>query len=165
MGRFVLRARTLALSFCILRGSIGHLGAGAGLPRLELELLLVAGQKTIGYLVGRLVGRSVRRSCWPALIWRRSTGARCVWTAMARMRLWSASRLMWSNASVTQRRTMMFPRAARGCLVSMGFAVAYGGLMVTIGAGEGLDFSLTWRVGGLVAGFLATWRAWLCLRR
>ena len=52
-----------------------------------------------------------------------------------------------------------------GCLVSMGFAVAYGGLMVTIGAGEGLDFSLIWRVGGLVLGFLATWRAWVWLRR
>ena len=52
-----------------------------------------------------------------------------------------------------------------GCLASMGFAVAYGGLMATIGAGEGLDFSLTWRVGGLVVGFLATWRAGLWLRR
>ena len=52
-----------------------------------------------------------------------------------------------------------------GCLVSMCFAVVYGGLIVTIGMGEGLDFSLTWRVGGLVVGFLATWRAWLWLRR
>ena len=52
-----------------------------------------------------------------------------------------------------------------GCLVSMGFAVAYGGLMATIGLGEGLDFSLTWRVGGLVVGFVATCRAWVWLRR
>ncbi len=52
-----------------------------------------------------------------------------------------------------------------GCVVSMCFAVAYGGLMVTIGMGEGLDFSLTWRVCGLVVGFLATLRAWVWLRR
>ena len=60
-----------------------------------------------------------------------------------------------------------------GCLVSMGFAVAYGGLMMAIavapvfvdGVVEGWDFSLTWRVGILVVGLLATWRAWRWLRR
>ena len=31
-----------------------------------------------------------------------------------------------------------------GCLVSMGFALAYGGLMVTNALGEGLDFFLIW---------------------
>ena len=59
-----------------------------------------------------------------------------------------------------------------GCLVSMGFAVAYGGLMMAIavapvfvdGVVEGWDFSLTWRVGILVVGLLATWRAWRWLR-
>ena len=60
-----------------------------------------------------------------------------------------------------------------GCLVSMAFAVLYGGLMVALGvapmvaegAAERWDFSLTWRAGGLVIGFLATWRAWRWLRR
>ena len=60
-----------------------------------------------------------------------------------------------------------------GCLVSMGFAVAYGGLMMAIavapvfvdGVAAGWDFSLTWRVGILVVGLLATWRAWRWLRR
>ena len=60
-----------------------------------------------------------------------------------------------------------------GCLVSMGFAVAYGGLMMAVavapvfvdGVVEGWDFSLTWRVGILVVGLLATWRAWCWLRR
>ena len=60
-----------------------------------------------------------------------------------------------------------------GCLVSMGFAVAYGGLMVAIGvapvfangAVDGWDFSLTWRLGGLVIGFPATWCAWRWLKR
>ena len=59
-----------------------------------------------------------------------------------------------------------------GCLVSMGFAVAYGGLMVAIPAvpvfGDdtvvGWDFSLTWRAVSLVIGLLATWRAWRWLR-
>lgn len=59
-----------------------------------------------------------------------------------------------------------------GCLVSMGFAVLYGGLMVALGvapmfaegAAERWGFSLTWRAGGLVIGFLATWRAWRWLR-
>lgn len=59
-----------------------------------------------------------------------------------------------------------------GCVVSMIFAVAYAGLMGVIavalafaaGAAETLDFSLSWRVGGLVIGFLATWRAWWWLR-
>ena len=60
-----------------------------------------------------------------------------------------------------------------GCLVSMGFAVVYVGLMVAIGimpvlvngAVEGWDISLTWRVGSLIIGLLATWRAWRWLRR
>ncbi len=60
-----------------------------------------------------------------------------------------------------------------GCLVSMGFAVAYDGLMMATamapvfvdGVVEGWDFSLTWRVGILVVGLLATWRAWRWLRR
>ena len=55
-----------------------------------------------------------------------------------------------------------------GCLVSMGFAVAYGGLMVAIPAvpvfGDdtvvGWDFSPTWRAVSLIIGSLATWRAW-----
>ena len=59
-----------------------------------------------------------------------------------------------------------------GCLVSMGFTVAYCGLMVGIamapvfvdGVAEGWDFSLTWRVGSLIIGLLATWRAWRWLR-
>ena len=59
-----------------------------------------------------------------------------------------------------------------GCVVSMIFAVAYGGLMAMItvapvfadGAAETLDLSLSWRMGGLIIGFLATWRAWRCLR-
>ena len=59
-----------------------------------------------------------------------------------------------------------------GCLVSMGFAVTYGVLMVAIGlvplfgygAAEGWDLSLIWRVGGLIIGFLATWHAWRWLK-
>ena len=59
-----------------------------------------------------------------------------------------------------------------GCIVSMGFSVAYGGLMVAVGVTplfgygvvEGWDFSLTWRVGGLIIGFLATWHAWRWLK-
>lgn len=60
-----------------------------------------------------------------------------------------------------------------GCLVSMCFAVAYGGLMVVIaaapafadGAGETFDLWLLWRAGVLVAGFAATWKSWRWLRR
>ena len=60
-----------------------------------------------------------------------------------------------------------------GCLVSMCFAVAYGDLMLVIGVtsvfdnseAAGGDFSLTWRVGSLVVGLLATWRAWRWLGR
>ena len=60
-----------------------------------------------------------------------------------------------------------------GCVLSMGFAVAYGGLMLAIGVPsvfldgvvEGWDFSLTWRFGILIIGLLATWRAWRWLRR
>lgn len=60
-----------------------------------------------------------------------------------------------------------------GCLVSMGFAVSYGGLMVAIGVApvfaigvvEGWDFSLTWRIGSLSIGLLATWRGWRWLGR
>ena len=63
------------------------------------------------------------------------------------------------------------PRA--GCLVSMGFAVTYGSLVFAIGVGPGLgngavegwSFSLIWRVGSLIIGLLATWRAWRWLRR
>lgn len=59
-----------------------------------------------------------------------------------------------------------------GCVVSIGVAVAYDGLIVAIGmklvfghhAFEDWDFSLTWRAGGLAIGFLATWRAWRWLR-
>ncbi len=67
-----------------------------------------------------------------------------------------------------------FGRITRaGCLVSMGFAVAYGGLMTVIavapafadGAAETIDLSLCWRAGVLVVGFLAKWRAWRWLRR
>ncbi len=55
-----------------------------------------------------------------------------------------------------------------GCLVSMGFAIVYGGLMMVIGlaptlvdgAAEAFDLSLSWRAGGLAVGGLATWR-WL----
>ena len=55
-----------------------------------------------------------------------------------------------------------------GCIVSMGFAVAYGGLMLAIAVASvfgnseaaGWDFSLIWRVGSLIIGPLATWRAW-----
>ena len=58
-------------------------------------------------------------------------------------------------------------------LVSMGFAALYGGLMVTLGVAptfaEGAivswDFSLTWRVGILGIGLLATWQAWRRLGR
>ena len=54
----------------------------------------------------------------------------------------------------------------------MGFAVAYGGLMVAVGVApvlgsgvvESWVFSLTWRVGSLVIGFLASWRAWRWLK-
>ena len=54
-----------------------------------------------------------------------------------------------------------------GCVVSMIFTVAYGGLMAVIavapvfadGAAETLDISLSWRMGVLVLGFLATGRA------
>lgn len=65
-------------------------------------------------------------------------------------------------------------RLARvGCLVSTGFAVVYGGLMMVIavaptfadGAVETIDFSLSWRAGVLAVGVLATWRAWRWLRR
>ena len=60
-----------------------------------------------------------------------------------------------------------------GCLVSMGFAVVYGGLMAVIavapafadGAAEILDLSLSWRAGVLAVGVVATWRAWRWLRR
>ena len=60
-----------------------------------------------------------------------------------------------------------------GCLVSMGFADSYGGLMVAIamvpvfvdGAAETFDLSLLWRAGVLAAGFVATWRAWRWARR
>ena len=60
-----------------------------------------------------------------------------------------------------------------GCLVSLGFAVAYGGLMMVVGlaptfadgAAETIDFSLSWRAWVLVVGVLATWRAWRWLRR
>ena len=60
-----------------------------------------------------------------------------------------------------------------GCLVSMIFAVGYGGLMVVIavvptfadGAAETFDLSLIWRAGVLAAGFVATWRAWRWARR
>ena len=59
-----------------------------------------------------------------------------------------------------------------GCVVSMMFAVAYGGLTAVIrvapvfadGAAETLDLSLSWRMGGLIIGFLTTWRAWRWLR-
>ena len=59
-----------------------------------------------------------------------------------------------------------------GCVVSMIFAVVYGGLMAVIavapvfanGPAETFDLSLSWRAGGLVVGSLATWRAWRCLR-
>lgn len=59
-----------------------------------------------------------------------------------------------------------------GCVVSMGFAVAYGGLMVAVGVAPELGngvvesrvFYLTWRVGSLVIGFLASWRAWRWLK-
>ena len=55
----------------------------------------------------------------------------------------------------------------------MGFAALYGGLMVTLGVAptfaEGAivswDFSLTWRVGILGIGLLATWQAWRRLGR
>ncbi len=55
-----------------------------------------------------------------------------------------------------------------GCLVSVGFAVVYGGLMLVIavapafadGAAETIDFSLSWRAGVLVVALLATWWAW-----
>ena len=60
-----------------------------------------------------------------------------------------------------------------GRVVSMGFVVAYGGLMMAIAVvpvfahseAEGWDFSLTWRFGSLIIGLLATWRAWRWLRR
>ena len=63
------------------------------------------------------------------------------------------------------------PRAS--CLVSMGFAVAYGGLMLAIAVASvfgnseaaGWDFSLTWRFGSLIIGLAATWRAWRWLGR
>ena len=59
-----------------------------------------------------------------------------------------------------------------GCLLSMIFAVGYGGLMVVIaaapafadGAGETFDLWLLWRAGVLAVGFGATWRAWRWLR-
>ncbi len=66
-----------------------------------------------------------------------------------------------------------FGRATRaGCVVSMIFAVAYGGLMAVIavapafadGSAETVEFSLSWRAGALVVGMLATWRAWWWLR-
>ena len=51
-----------------------------------------------------------------------------------------------------------------GCLVSLGFAVVYGGLMMVVGlvptladgSDETIDFSLSWRAGVLVVGVLAT---------
>ena len=60
-----------------------------------------------------------------------------------------------------------------GCLMSMVFSVVYGGLMLEVGVTpmfaegtvETFDLSLIWRVGVLVVGFLATWRAWRWLRR
>ena len=60
-----------------------------------------------------------------------------------------------------------------GCVVSMVFTVAYGGLMLLIGvappfadgAAETFGISLPWRVGAFVVGFLATWRSWRWLRR
>ena len=60
-----------------------------------------------------------------------------------------------------------------GCLVSMIFAVGYGGLMVVIataptfadGAGETFDQWLLWRAVVLAVGFGATWRAWKWMRR
>ena len=55
-----------------------------------------------------------------------------------------------------------------GCLVSMGFTVVYGGLMVTVAMPwifwEDADGTwepfVVWRVVVLVVGLLATWRAW-----
>ena len=60
-----------------------------------------------------------------------------------------------------------------GCLFSMVFALGYGGLMVVIAAApafadaasESFDLWLLWRAGVLAAGFGATWRAWMWLRR
>ena len=60
-----------------------------------------------------------------------------------------------------------------GCLMSMGFTVAYGGLVLAIrlasvfGNSEaaGWDYSLTWRFGSLIIGLPATWRAWRWLKR
>lgn len=60
-----------------------------------------------------------------------------------------------------------------GCLVSMGFAVAYGGLMVAIDVGpvfgddtvEGWGIFLTWCAASLIIGFLATWGTWRWLKR
>ena len=60
-----------------------------------------------------------------------------------------------------------------GCVVSMIFAVAYGGLMLAIAVASvfgnseavGWDFSLTWRAGSLVIGLSVTWRAWRWLSR
>ena len=60
-----------------------------------------------------------------------------------------------------------------GCLVSMGFAFLYSGLMVVMLAvwflQEGVDDSwgpfLAWRIVVMVIGLWATWRAWRWLRR
>lgn len=60
-----------------------------------------------------------------------------------------------------------------GCLASMGFALAYTGLMLAVtvawvfweGVGGIWEPFLLWRVVVLVVGFWATWRAWMWLRR
>lgn len=60
-----------------------------------------------------------------------------------------------------------------GCLVSMGFAVVYAGLMagVTVteifreGASAVWEPSMAWRIAVLLLGLWATWRAWRWLRR
>ncbi len=63
--------------------------------------------------------------------------------------------------------------ARAGCLVSMGFAVVYAGLMVAVtvdwflqeGVEELWEPFLLWRVAVLIFGLWATWRSWRWLRR
>lgn len=60
-----------------------------------------------------------------------------------------------------------------GCLVSMGFALVYSGLLgaVTVadifreGAGAAWEPFLAWRTAVLILGLWATWRTWQWLRR
>lgn len=60
-----------------------------------------------------------------------------------------------------------------GCLVSMGFAVVYSGLMTAMtvmwflreGVSDAWGLFLLWRVAVLVFGLWATWRAWRWLLR